>query len=146
MQLGIVLAVSGSVNLLVQFVGWQLLPPGRNPLCSRLTSRQVLSVAFLSCLVSPLVATPILIWVNAYYSLSNFVSRSVRGCVISGGFGEEFLTGIRGRWRFPAIQGGSNRCLISSMTEREIPAARAFPLAVRSPNHRLSSPMLDHPA
>jgi hypothetical protein len=33
----------------------------------------------------------------------NSVIRSVGGCVISGGFGEEFLTGIRATRPLPAI-------------------------------------------
>jgi hypothetical protein len=36
-------------------------------------------------------------------SLANFVIRSVGGWVISGEFGEEFLTEIGGTWRFPVI-------------------------------------------
>jgi hypothetical protein len=38
-----------------------------------------------------------------FISSHNFVIRSVGGWVISGEFGEEFLTEIGGTWRFPVI-------------------------------------------
>jgi hypothetical protein len=42
-------------------------------------------------------------WETPWDSLHNFVIRSVGGWVISGEFGEEFLTEIGGTWRFPVI-------------------------------------------
>ena len=76
MQLGIELIISGSVNLLAQFVGWQLLPRGRTPSCSPLTLREVMLVGLLSLPVGLLVSVPLLVWVNASYFSTNRVISS----------------------------------------------------------------------